>query len=101
MLPSLPQLPPHALGAVASAVGAPPVTDARHSLPLAKNATDPPSGEKNGHCAPLLAPTARAANESIARRYSRDVSRDRPAAYAIILPSAEMAGAVVTCSPGG
>src|SRR5438046_1094175 len=101
MLPSPLQLPPQDLGAAASAVGAPPVTDARHSLPLAKNAIDPPSGEKNGHCAPRLASTGRAANESIARRYSRDVSRDRPAAYAIVLPSAEIAGAVVTCSPGG
>src|SRR5436309_9564318 len=101
MLPSLPQLPLHGLGAAASAVAAPPATDARHNLPLAKNATEPPSGEKKGHCAPRLESTARTANESIGRRYRRDVSRVRPAAYAIVLPSGEIAGGAVTCSPAG
>jgi len=59
-LPSAPQVPPKARGAVVIVVAAPPPTGARRSLPLAKKAMKRPSGEKNGQVASDPESTARA-----------------------------------------
>src|SRR5436190_21622589 len=99
MSPSVHQEPPHDLGASAIGRGAPPDTGARHILPAVKKATNRLSGEKNGSCAAVLCSTAWAAAASIDLMYRREVSKVRPAAYAIVRPSREMAGTVVTCSP--
>src|SRR5262249_17356729 len=80
IVPSAHHDPPHGLAASASGRGAPPETATRRSLPPAKKATDRPSGEKNGSCAPRLPSTVLATKESIDRRYNCEVSRVRPAA---------------------
>ena len=54
ILPSSPHVPPRPLGASHKFSGMPPSKDSFFNLPPAKNATDCPSGEKNGPKAPSV-----------------------------------------------
>src|SRR5262245_46177716 len=51
--------------------------------------------------APTLGSIARGVALSRRRRYRRDVDCDLPAEYAMVMPSGEIAGCDVICSPGG